>query len=67
MLDNGRNTDVIEVLELKDIKGGWVKIDYVKTALFDLQYGSNSVDWKCEAKTYLISSMEVYKEVEYLN
>ncbi|MCQ2819398.1 MAG: hypothetical protein MJ252_19220 [archaeon] len=37
MLDNGRNTDIIELLELKDIKGGWIKIDYAKTALFDLQ------------------------------
>ena len=35
MIEDNRNSDVIEVLELKDIKGGWIKIDYYKNAQFD--------------------------------
>lgn len=35
MVNNNRNSDIIEVLELKDINGGWIKIDYYKNAQFD--------------------------------
>lgn len=31
------NTDVIEVLELKDITSGWIKVDYYKCSEFDLK------------------------------
>ena len=36
-------SDVIEVLELKDISGGWIKVDYYKSATIDLKIGYVSV------------------------
>ena len=32
-----QNTDVIEVLELNDIIGGWIKVDYYKSVGFDMK------------------------------
>ena len=34
---NIKNTDVIEVLELNDIAGGWIKVDYYKSVGLDLK------------------------------
>ena len=36
-------SDVIEVLELKDISGGWIKVDYSKSATINLKIGYVSV------------------------
>jgi hypothetical protein len=36
-------SDVIEVLELKDISGGWIKVDYYKSATINLKIGYVSV------------------------
>ena len=32
-----KNTDVIEVLELNDINGGWIMVDYYKSIGLDLK------------------------------
>ena len=37
MNSNPRNTDVIEVLELSDIMGGWMMVDYYKSVGLDLK------------------------------
>ncbi len=37
MLDDGRNSDIVEVLDLKAINGGWCKADYEKKTVVDLQ------------------------------
>ena len=37
MNDKPLNTDVIEVLELNDIIGGWMKVDYYKSVGFDMK------------------------------
>jgi hypothetical protein len=36
-------SDVIEVLELKDVSSGWIKVDYYKSASIDLKMGYVSV------------------------
>ncbi|MCQ2816847.1 MAG: hypothetical protein MJ252_06240 [archaeon] len=61
MLDNGRNTDSIELLELKDIKGGWIKIDYAKTALFDLQVNL------CKVVQFNSEKLLIYGANDYRN
>ena len=35
-------SEIIEVLELNDISGGWIKVDYYKSAMIDLK--ENYVD-----------------------
>ena len=35
-IENNRNTDVVELLELKDVTSGWIKVDYYKNAQFDM-------------------------------
>ena len=37
MNEKTQNTDVIEVLELNDIIGGWIKVDYYKSVGFDMK------------------------------
>ncbi len=37
MNDKAQNTDAIEVLELNDIIGGWMKVDYYKSVGFDMK------------------------------
>ena len=37
MNQKAQNTDVIEVLELNDIMGGWIKVDYYKSVGFDMK------------------------------
>ena len=37
MNEKAQNTDVIEVLELNDILGGWMKVEYYKSVNFDMK------------------------------
>ena len=37
IIENKNNSDTIEVLELNDIKSGWIKVDYYKSADLDLK------------------------------
>ncbi len=37
VIEKNKNTDVIEVLELNDIKSGWMKVDYYQSAGLDLK------------------------------
>ncbi len=37
MNEKAQNTDAIEVLELNNILGGWMKVEYYKSVNFDLK------------------------------